>query len=142
MQNKNYFSIKDMQRKHCVKKDSNWIEIMCSELFHCDIHQEEGLWWEATCKIISLTVLQHWDPGDENLVNLELSDIAFENPSYLDWIPVIISAAVLCSVLCIQFPTNTCMDFTYIVDVMIPVTISPLIGFFFFLFSLDFFRIK
>lgn len=50
-----------------------------------------------------------------------LSTIVFENPSGLDGIPVVISVVVLSSVLCIQIPTNACMDLTYTVGMMIPV---------------------
>lgn len=80
----------------------------------------------ASCQTVSLTVPQHRGARAENLVSMDtcftpLSTPAFENPSDLDRIPVVISVAVLVSVLYIQLPKNACMDSIYTAGMMIPV---------------------
>lgn len=80
----------------------------------------------ASCQTVSLTVPQRRGARAENLVNMDtcfmpLSTPAFENPSDLGRIPVVISVAVLVSVLCIQLPKNACMDLICTAGMMIPV---------------------
>lgn len=96
------------------RKGSHAVKKVCTELFHCDVPLEGCKLWHHVP-----TVLQCWGPNEENLVNMgtcfaPLPSAPFGNPSDLDENPVVISVAVLSSVLCVQLPINAWRDLSCI----------------------------